>query len=118
MDEHFPFGLQRDSADSRSDLFGGVGEVLVWDRTPQNLAPPFQVVLFCRLVTGGRVGPHKQVGVGEIILGYAGSGLCRVDGKEKVISAGVAVSLSDGAVLEIANTGGEPLDYFIIKAVV
>jgi quercetin dioxygenase-like cupin family protein len=101
----------------RQDLFGGTGEVLVWDLLEGMAAPPFRAVLSCELAEGGRVGPHKQEHFDEIVIGLEGCGHVRVRGEEKPFGPGAVIHLPLGATLEIVNERADaPLRYLIVKA--
>ena len=82
---HAPF-VQR-------DLFGGRGDVHVWDLLRGAPAPPFSAVLRCRLAPGGRVGRHVQQHHPEVVLVLAGAGEARVDGNAVALVSGVVVHL-------------------------
>ncbi len=102
---------------SHTALFGGRGQVDVWDLLRGRAAPPFAAVLRCRLAAGGHVGRHVQEHHPELIIGIDGDGEARVDGTHHALTGGAAVHLPLGSVLEIVNrSDSAPLDYFIIKA--
>ncbi len=108
----------RDADLVHADLFGGRGEVRVWNLSKQRLRGPFQVALACDLAPGASVGPHVQKGVEEIIVFVAGQGRVAVGGREVLVEPGAIVSLPEGTTLAIANTSDvEPLHYLIVKAV-
>lgn len=97
-------------------LFGGVGQVLVWDLMRGAALPPFSEVLACQLAPGGRVGCHRQEHASEIVIVTAGQGLARVNQVEQAIQAGSLVLLPLGASLELENTSlSQWLDYVIVK---
>lgn len=101
----------------RSDLFGGTGEVLVWNLLKGKHAPPFKAVLSCALAEGGRVGRHAQEAFDEIVVGLSGYGEVRVDGKAQAFGPGAIAYLPLGATLELINEAQDkPLRYLIIKA--
>ena len=56
----------KDTTDRRQALFGGAGEVRVWNLLGRHPAPPFAAVLACELDPGGSVGRHKQSTYNEI----------------------------------------------------
>lgn len=102
----------------RSALFGGVGDVLVWDLLAGRAAAPFTAVLSCELAEGGRVGRHVQQRDDEIVIGLAGCGEARVDGRAIPFGPGAVVHLPRGRALEIVNERSDaPLRYLIIKAI-
>jgi quercetin dioxygenase-like cupin family protein len=111
----FPF--PDDRADRRRALFGGTGDVLVWDMLGPAAAPPFSAVLACELQPGASVGTHTQQRDPEIVLCLTGRGAAEVDGAACELSPGVAVYLPFGSTLALRNDSpDEPLFYLIIKA--
>lgn len=103
--------------DVRKDLFGGRGEVQVWDLLGQAPTPPFTAALACELEPGGNVGAHVQSDYPEIVIGLDGDGSARVNGEVTPLGPGGLVYLPLGATLEIDNLSSEaPLRYLIIKA--
>ncbi len=101
----------------RENLFGGHGQVLVWNLLQGTAAPPFTAVLSCVLDDGGRVGPHVQHEYDEIVVGLTGCGEVKVAGQARPFGPGAVVYLPLGDNLEIINeTGNGPLRYLIIKA--
>jgi quercetin dioxygenase-like cupin family protein len=102
--------------DLRADLFGGSGDVRVWNLL-EAPAEPFSAVLSCELAPGGWVGPHVQDRLAEIVIGLEGAGEATVDGRLLALGAGAAVHVPLGAVLTIDNRASHaPLRYLIIKA--
>ncbi len=100
----------------RKNLFGGNGEVLVWNLL-RGKAPPFEAVLSCQLEAGGHVGPHVQEEFDEIVVGLAGYGEARVDNKAQAFGPGAVVYLPLGSTLQLFNEAPDKsLDYLIIKA--
>jgi uncharacterized cupin superfamily protein len=101
----------------REALFGGSGEVLVWDLMGGAQFPPFAAVLACELAPGGRVGTHRQERCPEIVVVTEGEGSMELDGAAIAVSIGVTVALPLGSTLAIENRSREhPLRYLIIKA--
>lgn len=101
----------------RQALFGGAGEVLVWDLLAGRAAPPFTAVLSCVLEAGGHVGRHVQQRDSEIIIGLAGSGEATVDGRAIAFGPGTVVYLPFRSTLELRNERTDaPLSYLIVKA--
>lgn len=98
------------------DLFGGKGEVLVWDLLRDAPAPPFREVLACELAIGASVGAHRQEHYPELVIVNAGSGQATVDGVVCPLSPGSVVYLPLGSVLELKCHGPQPLRYLIVKA--
>lgn len=110
-------GQPRRPPDRRADLFGGVGEVRVWNLLGALAAPPFTAVLACELEAGGRVGRHRQLEFPEIIIGMAGVGEAQVGEIRHPLGVGDVVYLPLGEVLELRNLSAEAaLHYLIIKA--
>lgn len=102
--------------DCRHALFGGAGDVRVWDLAPR-LQAPFSAVLACELDPGGRVGEHVQQRDPEIVIGVEGRGVATVDGAPHPLVPGVTVGLPFGARLGIRNEDERtPLRYLIVKA--
>jgi len=101
----------------REALFGGAGEVLVWDLLGGAHFPPFTAVLSCELAPGGRVGTHVQQHYPEIVVVLSGEGTAEVDGAAYPIAEGVVIALPLGSTLSLANgSSSAPLRYLIIKA--
>ena len=99
------------------DLFGGHGEVRVWDLLGKAALPPFEAVLACELEAGGSVGAHRQATADEIVVIVAGEGRATVDGVEQPLAPGSAVTLALGQLLTLENgSADEPLSYLIVKA--
>ncbi len=101
----------------RTALFGGVGDVSVWDLLQGRAAPPFGAVLACELAPGGKVGRHRQQELPEVVIGLEGDGVAGVNGAEVPLGPGDVVHLPLGAVLSLENRSAErPLRYLIVKA--
>lgn len=101
----------------RQALFGGVGEVLVWDLLAGQAAPPFTAVLSCVLEAGGHVGRHVQQRDSELVIGLTGCGEATVDGRAISFGPGTVVYLPFRSTLELRNERADtPLCYLIIKA--
>ena len=101
----------------REALFGGRGEVLVWDLLGKEALRPFTAVLACELEAGGFVGPHVQSDFAEIVVFTEGEGRVEVSGEARDVGEGSLVPLPLGKVLSIENLSKErPLRYLIIKA--
>lgn len=109
--------VRKGDPDIRTDLFGGTGEVRVWNLLADRRAPPFTAVLSCELDPGGRVGRHVQEHFPEIVVGLEGRGEARVaDHQPQPLEPGEVVHLPLGKALEIRNlSSDEPLRYLIIK---
>jgi quercetin dioxygenase-like cupin family protein len=101
----------------REALFGGAGEVLVWDLMGGATFPPFTAVLACELAPGGRVGVHVQEHYPEIVVVTEGEGTAEIDGASVALGVGVVIALPLGSTLSLANGSSEaPLRYLIVKA--
>ena len=101
----------------REALFGGVGEVLVWDLLGAAQIPPFTAALACELAPGGRVGTHLQEHYPEIVVVTEGEGTAELDGAACPIGVGSLIALPLGSTLAIANGSADrPLRYLIVKA--
>ncbi len=99
-----------------SDLFGGQGQVRVWNLLDGS-REPFTAVLSCELAPSGSVGRHVQQEFPEIIIGLEGVGEASIDGRPTALRQGDVVYLPLGSVLELANrSDGSPLRYLIVKA--
>jgi quercetin dioxygenase-like cupin family protein len=108
--------LADDRCDVRSALFGGRGEVRVWNLLAEQ-AEPFTAALWCELAPGGSVGPHVQQEFPELIIGLSGHGQASVNGEPRDLEPGQSVFLPLGAVLALENRSpAEPLRYLIVKA--
>jgi quercetin dioxygenase-like cupin family protein len=105
--------------DVRTALFGGTGDVKVWNLLAEHDAAPhpFTAVLSCELDPGGHVGRHVQQHFPEIVVGLSGDGEAWVDGKPTSLGEGDVVHLPLGSTLELRNHSNvAPLAYLIIKA--
>lgn len=101
----------------REALFGGHGEVLVWDLLGAASFPPFTAVLACELAPGGSVGTHMQQQYPEIVIVLEGEGRAALDGTEVPVGTGTLITLPLGATLAITNGSDQvPLRYVIVKA--
>lgn len=101
----------------REALFGGTGEVLVWDLMGGAILPPFTAVLACELAPGGQVGTHRQEQYPEIVVVTEGEGTAQLDGAACPIAVGSLLVLPLGSTLSLANGSSEqPLRYLIVKA--
>src|SRR5690606_32584277 len=101
----------------RQALFGGHGEVLVWDLLAGQVAPPFTAVLSCVLEAGGHVGRHVQQRDSEIVIGLTGCGEATVDGRTVPFGPATVVFLPFRSTLELRNERLDaPLRYLIVKA--
>jgi len=103
--------------DLRKDLFGGRGEVRVWNLMKGRTMAPFTAVLACELAPGGSVGKHLQQGADEIVVITEGEGTARVDGEPQALEPGTVVWLPLGKHLALENGSQDaPLRYLIVKA--
>lgn len=111
--------MRKGPVDVRAALFGGTGDVRVWNLLADfKRAPhPFTAVLSCELDPGGSVGRHVQQQFPEIVVGLSGDGEALVDGKPLALGEGDVVHLPLGSKLELRNRSDvAPLSYLIIKA--
>ncbi len=109
--------VEKGQAFVQRNLFGGRGEVSVWDLMQGQPAPPFGAVLSCELEGGGRVGAHKQEQLPEVVIGLEGEGEATVDGEVRPLGPGDLVHLPLGSVLTLTNRSATaPLRYLIVKA--
>ena len=101
----------------QQDLFGGQGEVRIWDLFGTTHLPPFEAVLACELDPGGSVGAHRQATADELLLVIEGEATAGVDGERRHIQAGSLVALPLGSLMTLENRDAEnSLRYVIIKA--
>jgi mannose-6-phosphate isomerase-like protein (cupin superfamily) len=101
----------------RKDLFGGRGEVRVWNLMGNRAMPPFAAVLACELAPGGKVGSHLQQSADEIVVITEGEGTAHVDGEPQALMPGTVVWLPLGKHLKLENgSQAAPLRYLIVKA--
>ena len=109
--------IEKGAGDRRSELFGGVGAVTVWNLLGRASAPPFSAVLSCELEPGASVGRHVQQRDPEIVIGLGGDGEATVNDAAHPLGPGDVVHLGHGDVLAIFNRSDvTPLRYLIIKA--
>ncbi len=99
----------------RQDLFGGQGEVLVWNLIGGRSLPPFSAVLACELEAGGSVGVHVQQAAHEIVIVTEGQGTAQVDGETQALMPGSVVWLPFGKRLALQSADTGPLRYLIVK---
>jgi mannose-6-phosphate isomerase-like protein (cupin superfamily) len=111
--------VRKGPVDVRPALFGGVGEVRVWNLLADHSHTPHPItaVLSCELDPNGHVGRHVQQQFPEIVVGLSGDGEAWVDGKPTPLGEGDVVYLPLGSTLELRNHSSvAPLAYLIIKA--
>lgn len=102
--------------DVRAGLFGGRGEVRVWNLGGSESMLPFTAVLACELECDGVVGEHVQEYFPEVVVVIEGRGKMWVSGVEKGVEPGVVVALPLGETLKIENgSHTEVLRYLIVK---
>ncbi|MFO0664063.1 MAG: cupin domain-containing protein [Polyangiaceae bacterium] len=99
----------------RTNLFGGQGEVRVWQLLGA-VVPPFDCALACELEPKGSVGTHVQQTSSELVFFLEGEGEVLVSKEVVSVGPGAIVGLLLGASLAIRNIGDIPLRYLIIKA--
>jgi quercetin dioxygenase-like cupin family protein len=109
--------IEKGNPSVQLELFGGRGEVRVWNLL-HRAAGPFTAVLSCALSAGGSVGRHVQEHFPELVIGVEGQGEASVDGLATGLSPGDVVYLPLGSILMIENRSTDaPLRYLIVKAV-
>lgn len=108
--------LDKEQCFRQVDLFGGKGEVLVWDLLKGRPAGQIQSVLACDLVPGGSVGAHRQADTDEVMIVHSGTGTAWVGEASYALTAGSVVHLPMGHFLRLENSSqDEPLHYYIVK---
>lgn len=108
--------LDKEKCFRQIDLFGGKGEVLVWDLLRGAPAGQIQSVLACDLVPGGSVGAHRQAETDEVMIVHSGTGTAWVGDKSHPLNPGSVVHLPLGHFLRLENSSqDEPLHYYIVK---
>jgi len=101
---------------ARRGLFGGSGEVQVWDLLAGRAAPPFEAALWCELEAGGSVGAHQQQEHPELVVCVWGRGEAWVGEARHPLAPGACVFLPLGARLRLSAAEEGPLGYLILKA--
>ena len=98
-------------------LFGGQGEVRIWDLFGTTHLPPFESILSCELDPGGSVGAHRQATAEEVLVVLEGTGTAGLDGENRYLEPGSLVALPKGSLMTLENRDdAHPLRYLIIKA--
>lgn len=101
----------------REALFGGVGELLIWDLLGETPLPPFDAVFACELAAGGWIGTFQQESHTEIIVVTDGQGTAILNSEAIGIGVGSLIRLDLGSTLSISNESNQnPLRYLVIKA--
>lgn len=101
---------------SRSDLFSGVGTVIMANVLPESHCPrSLMAALWCELEAGGHVGRHLQSDCDEVILFVEGAGRAAVAGEIQPVRRGTLLGLPVGETLEIWADSFRPLQYVIVK---
>ena len=101
---------------SKSDLFGGTGEVKIWNLLAGRKMPPFSAALWCELEANGVVGRHRQQQDPEIIICTSGEGEATIGKHTHKMAKGTFLYVPLGVSLSLRNSSGLPLCYLIIKA--
>ena len=101
---------------ARRDLFGGRGEVKVWNLLNPRALDPFRAALWCELEPSGVVGRHVQQHYPEILICVSGEGVVKIGQTAHDFKPGVCLTLSLGEILQITCGVDAPLSYLIIKA--
>ena len=109
--------LERPHPFVRSDLFGGRGQVQIWNLMSSTPLPPFTTALWCSLEPGADVGRHRQEEDAELVICISGNGTAQVDDDTHPLRPGSLVQLPLGAILALRNHDRDhPLEYLILKA--
>lgn len=103
-------------ASTQRDLFGGQGEVKIWDLLGREVLAPFSAALACELEPGGSVGAHVQQRDPELVICLDGEGTAQINGAPVQLRPGALARLPHGSTLAIRNAGEGPLRYLIVKA--
>jgi mannose-6-phosphate isomerase-like protein (cupin superfamily) len=105
--------------DKRSNLFGGEGEVLIWNLMGARPMFPFTALLLCELSPNGSVGAHVQQASHEMLLVVEGQGVATVGTTNHPLEPGAVIHLPLGERLALQNSSPDRgLRYLIIKATV
>ena len=107
--------LDKCNSFSQTDLFGGQGEVKVWNLISGRKMPPFSAALWCELEPFGTVGRHRQQRDPEVILCISGKGKATIGKHQHPMEKGSFLYIPFGASLALENLGEEVLIYAIIK---
>ena len=109
--------LNKEQCFRQQNLFGGQGQVLVWDLLKGESAGQIKSVLGCTLEAGGSVGSHRQADTDEVMIIHSGQGTASVGETEYTLQAGTVIHLPLGQYLKLENSSGdEELHYYIIKS--
>ena len=100
---------------SQKDLFGGQGEVKIWNLISGRQMPPFSAALWCELEAHGSVGRHRQQRDPEVVLCLSGVGRATIGKHSHPMREGSFLYIPFGASLSLENLGEEILRYVIIK---
>ena len=99
----------------KEELFGGKGEVKVWNLLAQRLMGGFKACLWCELEAGGAVGKHYQESYDELIICISGAGTATINGECFAFESGIPVFLKMGQTLELRAGSKQALVYLIVK---
>jgi len=103
--------------EKRSNLFGGHGDVLIWNLMGARQMVPFSALMLCELSAGGTVGSHVQQTSHEMLLVVDGEGEATVGKTTHPLQPHVVIHLPLGETLALKNTSPNAgLRYLIIKA--
>ena len=80
-------------ADKRSNLFGGKGDVLIWNLMGARQLPPFSALMLCELSPKGTVGTHVQQTSHEMLLVVAGEGIATVGSTQHPLAPHTVIHL-------------------------
>ena len=107
--------LDKCNSFSQKDLFGGLGEVQIWNLISGRKMPPFSAALWCELEPNGSIGRHRQQRDPEVVLCLSGQGRATIGKHPHSMEKGSFLYVPFGATLAIDNLAEEVLRYVIIK---
>ena len=100
----------------REAVFGGAGELLIWNLIEGTPQAPFASAAACQLAPGGHIGEFKEERNPELIIVIEGKGTALVNGSAKGLSEGDSLQIEVGATLALKNDSAEvPLRYLVVK---
>lgn len=98
-----------------NELFGGKGEVKVWNLLAQRQLGGFKACLWCELEAGGVVGKHYQELYDELIICVSGEGTATINDECFALESGIPVFIKKGQTLDLKAGSNQELIYLIIK---
>jgi quercetin dioxygenase-like cupin family protein len=100
----------------REAVFGGAGELLIWNLIEGTPHAPFASAAACQLAPGGHVGEFKEERNPELIIVLEGKGTATVNGASKALKEGDCLQIEVGATLSLKNDSADgPLRYLVVK---